>query len=129
MKNPEDRLRSDHNKELLNQYDGLSEYADVGRVLPPKDPYYDDGSRRPDEPYTAQTVLKDMRQGRYGPMYMPATEDYAQNVAGALRAATSRPFKSIDEVKDARGQIYVEERDNHLKQEMCLITCLISFTQ
>jgi hypothetical protein len=93
------------------KYAGLSEYADVRRVLPPKDPYYDDGSRRPDKPYTAQTVLKDMRQGRYGPMYMPATEDYAQNVAGALRAATSRPFKSIDEVKDARGQIYVEERD------------------
>jgi hypothetical protein len=93
------------------KYAGLSEYADVRRVLPPKDPYYDDGSRRPDKPYTAQTVLKDMRQGRYGPMYMPATEDYAQNVAGALRAATSRPFKSIDEVKDARGQIFVEERD------------------
>ncbi len=93
------------------KYAGLSEYADVRRVLPPKDPYYDDGSRRPDKPYTAQTVLKAMRQGRYGPMYMPATEDYAQNVAGALRAATSRPFKSIDEVKDARGQIYVEERD------------------
>ena len=93
------------------KYAGLSEYADVRRVLPPKDPYYDDGSRRPDKPYTAQTVLKDMRQGRYGPMYMPATEDYAQNVAGALRAATSRPFQSIDEVKDARGQIFVEERD------------------
>ena len=30
---------------------------------------------------------------------------------GRLGAATSRPFKSIDEVKDARGQIFVEERD------------------
>jgi hypothetical protein len=100
-----------YNKELLADYDGLPEYADVRRVLPPKDPYYDDGSRRPDGPYTAQTVLKAMRQGRYGPMYMPASEEYAQNYAGAFRAATSRPFKSIDEVKDARGQIFVEERD------------------
>jgi hypothetical protein len=81
-------------------------------VLPPKDPYYDDGSRRPDKPYTAQTVLKDMRQGPYGPMYLPASEEYAQNSSGALRAATSRPFKSIDEIKNARGKIYVEGRDN-----------------
>jgi hypothetical protein len=58
------------------------------------------------------TVLKDMRQGPYGPMYLPASEEYAQNSSGALRAATSRPFQSIDELKDARGNIYVEGRDN-----------------
>ena len=40
------------NKELLSAYDGISEYADVGRVLPPKDPYYSDGSPRPDRPAT-----------------------------------------------------------------------------
>ena len=100
-----------YNKELLADYDGLSEYADVGRVLPPKDPYYSDGTPRPDRPATLSTSLKDMREGTYGPMYLPASEYGSQNYAGALRAATSRPFKSIDEVKDARGQIYVEERD------------------
>ncbi len=111
-------LKSDQNNmNFLNQYDGLKEYADVRRLLPPKDPYYDDGSRRPDGPYTAQTVLKAMRQGDYGPMYMPASEEYAQNYAGAFRAATSRPFKSIDEVKDARGQIFVEERDQPAQTE------------
>ena len=47
-----------NNMNFLNQYDGLKEYADVRRLLPPKDPYYSDGSRRPDGPYTAQTVLK-----------------------------------------------------------------------
>jgi len=82
------------------------------RILPPRDPYYEDGSRKPNRPYTMNTVLKDMRQGPYGPMYLPASEEYAQNSSGALRAATSRPFKSIDEIKNARGKIYVEGRDN-----------------
>ena len=107
------KLGSDKdNMSFLNQYDGISEYAEVKRMLPPIDPYYADGSHRPDRPETMSTVLKDMRQGEYGPMYMPASEAHAQNYPGALRAATTRPFKSIDEVKDARGQIYVEERDN-----------------
>lgn len=89
------------------------EVLDSGkRVLPPRDPYYEDGSRKPNRPYTMNTVLKDMRQGPYGPMYLPASEEYAQNSSGALRAATSRPFKSIDQIKDARGKIYVEGRDN-----------------
>ena len=89
------------------------EVLDSGkRVLPPQDPYYEDGSRRPNRPYTMNTVMKDMRQGPYGPMYLPASEEYAQNSSGALRAATSRPFQSIDEIKDARGRIYVEGRDN-----------------
>ena len=89
------------------------EVLDSGkRVLPPQDPYYEDGSRRPNRPYTMNTVMKDMRQGPYGPMYLPASEEYAQNSSGALRAATSRPFQSIDELKDARGRIYVEGRDN-----------------
>lgn len=89
------------------------EVLDSGkRVLPPRDPYYEDGSRKPNRPYTMNTVLKDMRQGPYGPMYLPASEEYAQNSSGALRAATSRPFKSIDEIKNARGKIYVEGRDN-----------------
>ena len=83
------------------------------RVLPPQDPYYEDGSRKPDRAYTMGNVMKDMRQGTYGPMYLPASEANAQNYSGALRAATSRPFKSIDEVKEARGQIFVSERDNH----------------
>ena len=83
------------------------------RVLPPKDPYYEDGSRKPNKAYTMGNVMKDMRQGTYGPMYLPASEGNAQNYSGALRAATSRPFKSIDEVKEARGQIFVSERDNH----------------
>jgi hypothetical protein len=107
------KLGSDRdNMSFLNQYDGISEYAEVKRMLPPIDPYYSDGSHRPDRPETISTVLKDMREGKYGPMYMPASEAHAQNYAGAFRAATSRPFQSIDEVKDARGQIYVEERDN-----------------
>jgi len=89
------------------------EVLDSGkRVLPPRDPYYEDGSRKPNRPYTMNTVLKDMRQGPYGPMYLPASEEYAQNSSGALRAATSRPFKSIDEIKNSRGKIYVEGRDN-----------------
>ena len=89
------------------------EVLDSGkRVLPPRDPYYEDGSRKPNRPYTMNTVMKDMRQGPYGPMYLPASEEYAQNSSGALRAATSRPFKSIDEIKNARGKIYVEGRDN-----------------
>lgn len=89
------------------------EVLDSGkRVLPPRDPYYEDGSRKPNRPYTMNTVLKDMRQGPYGPMYLPASEEYAQNSSGALRAATSRSFKSIDEIKNARGKIYVEGRDN-----------------
>ena len=100
------------NKELLSAYDGISEYADVGRVLPPKDPYYSDGTPRPYRPATLSTSLKDMREGTYGPMYLPASEYGSQNYAGALRAATSRPFQSIDEVKDSRGQIFVDERDN-----------------
>ena len=83
------------------------------RVLPPQDPYYEDGSRKPNRAYTMGNVMKDMRQGTYGPMYLPASETNAQNYSGALRAATSRPFKSIDEVKEARGQIFVNERDNH----------------
>jgi len=83
------------------------------RVLSPQDPYYEDGSRRPDRPYTQKSVMKGMRQGTYGPMYLPASEAGSQNYSGALRAATSRPFKSIDEVKEARGQIFVSERDNH----------------
>jgi len=81
------------------------------RVLPPRDPYYEDGSRKPNKAYTSRNVMTDMRQGEYGPAYLPATESGSQDYSGAFRAATSRPFQSIDEVKNARAQIFVEGRD------------------
>jgi hypothetical protein len=50
---------------FLNQYDGLKEYADVRRLLPPKDPYYDDGSPGVQMGLSniIKQVLKAMRQG------------------------------------------------------------------
>lgn len=93
---------------FLNQYDGLSEYADVRRMLEPADPYYSSGNRRPDVPYTKGAVLKQMREGEYGPMYLQASERGSQGMPGAFRASLSEPFGSLAEVQDARQRIASE---------------------
>ena len=96
---------------FLNKFGGLAEYADVKRMLPPKDPYYSSGNRRPMKEYTPTSIMQDMRQGRDGPSYLPATESGSYG-PGRFRAAMTSPFGSLQEIKDARSQIFINDLDN-----------------
>ena len=96
---------------FLNRFGGLAEYADVKRMLPPRDPYRQSGTRRPMRPYTVNSIMQDMRQGRDGPSYLPATEAGSYG-PGRFRAAMTSPFGSLQEIKDARSQIFINDLDN-----------------
>jgi hypothetical protein len=90
----------------LNQYGGLADFTDLRPVLPPRETFYASGGRRPSVPYTLEAGLADMRRGPDGPMYKPATEEYSGG-PGKFRASMLDPFKNLQEIKDARGQIVI----------------------
>jgi hypothetical protein len=91
----------------LNQYGGLADFTDLRPVLPPRETFYASGGRRPSVPYTLDAGLADMRRGPDGPMYKPATEEWSGG-PGKFRASMLDPFKNLQEIKDARGQIVIE---------------------
>jgi hypothetical protein len=90
----------------LNQYGGLADFTDLRPVLPPRETFYASGGRRPSVPYTLDAALSDMRRGPDGPMYKPATEEWSGG-PGKFRASMLDPFKNLQEIKDARGQIVI----------------------
>ena len=97
--------------DFLNKFGGLAKYADVKRMLPPVDPYYPSGNRRPMKEYTPTSIMKHMRQGEDGPSYLPATE-HGSYGPGKFRASMTVPFSSLQEIKDARSQIFINDLDN-----------------
>jgi hypothetical protein len=100
-----------NNADVLNKFGGLAQYADLKRMLPPRDPYYSSGNRRPMKEYTPTSIMRDMRQGADGPSYLPATE-YGSYGPGKFRASMTSPFGSLQEIQDARSQIFINDLDN-----------------
>ena len=77
---------------------GLEQYIKPDYYLP-----YPNENKK----YTLRSGLNAMRQGRGGPAYTPASEEYNSG-AGAFRAAFLEPYGSLQEVADARGKISID---------------------
>ena len=77
---------------------GLEQYIKPDYYLP-----YPNENKK----YTLRSGLNAMRQGREGPAYTPASEEYNSG-AGAFRAAFLEPYGSLQEVADARGKISID---------------------
>jgi hypothetical protein len=91
---------------LINAYESVTipEEGMLGEtirmMMNPKGYHTPTGKKRPDVPYDPKLALKKMREKK---AYQPGAEN--MEGAGQTRAMTAREFKSLDEIKDARGNI------------------------
>ena len=91
---------------LINAYESVTipEEGMLGEtirmMMNPKGYHTPTGKKRPDVPYDPKLALKKMREKK---AYQPGAEN--MEGAGQTRALAAREFKSLDEIKDARGNI------------------------
>lgn len=99
-------------EEQLAAVPGLAHYGEVSRVLYPSDLFTASGNRRKPSPYTLDAVMKRMSSEK---AYAPGSERMFGQSPGAFRALATPPFKSLDEVKAARGSIWPSEAVDETK--------------
>jgi hypothetical protein len=90
---------------------GLEAFADVERVLYPKEPFTASGNRRKPAPYTLDAVMNRMAADK---AYTAGSEGWHYG-PGSFRAAATPKFRTADEVKAARDLIVPTDQFESVK--------------
>ena len=90
---------------------GFEAFADVERVLYPKEPFTASGNRRKPVPYTLDAVMNRMAADK---AYTAGSEGWHYG-PGSFRAAATPKFRTADEVKAARDLIVPTDQFESVK--------------
>jgi len=90
---------------------GFEAFADVERVLYPKEPFTASGNRRKPAPYTLDAVMNRMAADK---AYTAGSEGWHYG-PGSFRAAATPKFRTADEVKAARDLIVPTDQFESVK--------------